>query len=274
MRFIPLAPLPLLGLALAIGANLWCTPPARAADKPASPAAKTSKAEEVIAKSIDAMGGEAALNKLKSRVSKGSVAFEVQAIKGSAETYERAPNLRYEKVDIGQIGPQENGSDGKLYWVKDAMGPRILEGEERAMTARMGRFNGVLFWRDYYSGVEFAGEEDINGQACYRLNYTTKEGAKESAWYDKKTYLLAKQAMTITGPVGSIPTEIYPGDYRKVDGILLPFRITQTVEGTPERMVLTFDSIQHNVDIPDERFKLPPEIQELVNHPAAKPKKP
>lgn len=272
MRFTHSAPL--LGLALALGGGVFCAMPARADDKPASPGAKTAKAEEIIAKSIEAVGGEAALNKLKNRIAKGTLAVEGQEIKGPMEVYERAPNFRYVKVEITSMGAQESGCDGKVLWEKTIMGPRILEGEERAMAQRESRFNAVLFWRDFFSDVEFAGEEDVNGQACYRLNYTTKTGTKESTWHDKKTYLPVKVTMTVKGPTGEIPLEIFPEDYRKVDGVLIPFKTIQAIGGGMQRIVLTLESVEHNVDIPDARFKLPPEIQELVDQAASRPAQP
>jgi hypothetical protein len=56
-----------------------------------------------------------------------------------------------------------------------------------------------------------------------------------------------------------VPVEIYPMDFRKVDGVLSPFKMRQKVlqpSGTVE-LVVRIRSVKNNVTVPDGLFKMP-----------------
>jgi len=93
---------------------------------------------------------------------------------------------------------------------------------------------------------------------------TPNEGPSETRYYDKKTNLIVKTEMSLKLPVGVIPLESYPSDYRKVDGILLQHRIRQVVAGMQELLTVV-ESIEHNVEMPKDRFKLPEDVRALVD---------
>ena len=69
--------------------------------------------------------------------------------------------------------------------------------------------------------------------------------------------------MTLKLPAGPIPIVALPTNYKRVDGILLPYTTRVLVMGT-ERLVTT-ESIKHNVELPKDCFELPEEIQALVD---------
>ena len=53
-----------------------------------------------------------------------------------------------------------------------------------------------------------------------------------------------------------------PGDFRKVDGIMLPFTSRMKVMG--QERVVTVEQVEHNVTLPADRFALPAAIAALV----------
>ena len=63
--------------------------------------------------------------------------------------------------------------------------------------------------------------------------------------------------------MGMVPIVVYVGDYRAVDGVMLPHRVRQVIAGMQEMLFLT-ESVEHNVEIPRERFQLPADIQALI----------
>ena len=79
----------------------------------------------------------------------------------------------------------------------------------------------------------------------------------------KELNLIVKTEMTLTLPQGVIPFEVYPGDYKKVDGILLPHKVRQVIAGLQELLVVV-ESIEHNVTMPEGIFQLPEEVQALI----------
>jgi hypothetical protein len=222
------------------------------------------KAETILDKSTEAMGGKAAYDKLHSMVVTGSMEVKGIGIKGSMTSYHLAPDKMLVEVNIQGIGAIKDGSDGKVAWEVSAIqGPRIKEGDEKAIALREGDFNGSANWRKHYKEAVTSGIEKVDGKDCYKIVMTPKEGPQETHYVDKETSLPVKMTMTMKGPMGEIPLEATIGDYRKEGDLLMPHKTIQKAAG--QEIAVTFDSVQFNVDIPKDKFDLPDEIQQLLN---------
>ncbi len=88
-----------------------------------------------------------------------------------------------------------------------------------------------------------------------RLSLTPKSGKPSTEYYDKTSHLLVKQTSTTTSPMGEVPVEVYPSDYKAVDGVMIPFTVTQKV--LTQEIVMKMTEIKHNVDVPADAFKRP-----------------
>ena len=227
--------------------------------------------EQVIEKSLEAMGGRAKLEAIKSRISVGSVELPRQNIKGSITIYEEYPNKNYTVAELEGAGKTESGCDGDVRWEISAMtGPRILEGEEKDFMERLGAIAAMTEWKRYYKEAKTSAIEDVNGRLHYRVALIPQKGQPVYAFYDKKTYLQSKVLVVAKGALGEVPLEVDFDDYRDTDGVLLPHR--QTTHGAGIEQVLTIKSMKHNAQIPADRFKLPEPIKALVER--AKTQKP
>ena len=247
---------------------------ARAQDKDSKP--KLPSAEQIIKKTIEAQGGRAAFEKLHSRVSRGSVEITPPGLKGPYTRYHATPNKWYETFESNEAGKVEMGGNGSVYWsLSTALGPRLLEGSERAAAVRDSLFNADLFWTEQFKETECVGIEEADGRSCYKVKRTPFEGNPEYIFFDRKTGLPVRMETVMAGPMGEVPVVGTYEDYREVDGVMLSFRATQVV-GNLQRAVIKLDKIEHNVDIPAERFAVPPAVQELVDKQGAagKPKQP
>ena len=72
--------------------------------------------------------------------------------------------------------------------------------------------------------VDLEAFEKVEGNDCYKLKVTTKNGAAIHVWIDAKTFLEAKiegQPRMLDGVYH--PVEVYYRDYRPVQGLQLPF---------------------------------------------------
>jgi zinc protease len=222
------------------------------------------KAETILDKTVDAMGGKAAYDKVHSMILTGSMEVKGIGVKGSLTSYHAAPDKLYVEIKIEGIGTIRDGSDGKIAWEVSALqGPRLKEGDEKAMALREADMNSAVNWRKYYKQAVTDGIEKVDGKDCYKITMTPAEGSPETRYIDKETYLPAKMAMTMKGPMGEIAMETSIGDFRKENGLLVPFKATQKAAG--QEIAITFDSVQFNVDIPAEKFNTPEEIQALLN---------
>ena len=221
-------------------------------------------AEAILDKYVEVTGGKAAYAKLNNRLTKATFEMVGQGLKFSMTIYAARPNKMYTLMESEAFGKIEKGTDGELAWEINVMtGPQIKEGEERALLLRGAAFDAVPGWRKLYKKVESFGIEDINGNPCYKIVLTPKEGEPETRYYDKASNLLVKTGMNLKLPMGTIPMENYPSNYKRVDGILLPHQARVVVMG--QERVMTVQSIEHNVKLPEDRFKPPAEIRALVD---------
>jgi hypothetical protein len=221
------------------------------------------KGEIIITRFVEATGGKAAYQKIHNAVSTGTFEVPAQGIKGTMSIYQATPDKSYLTVDIAGIGKMEEGADGTVAWALSAMqGPRIKEGDEKAMALRSAGFNRELNWSKFYKTAETVGTEDVNGKTCYKVVETPLEGKPETTFYDKDSGLLVKMSTQLASPMGELPIETEILDYRKEGGILTPHRLKQSAG--PMQILTTIDIVKFNIEVPKDRFDLPPEVKALV----------
>lgn len=245
-------------VALALFATASFSPPLWAAgDLPAG--------EAVLAKLIDAEGGAAALRKVKSRVITMSIDLG-SGLMGKGKSYHARPDKHYTSVDITGMGSIEEGCSGGVAWEMAAMmGPRIKEGGERALALREAHFDGLLDWKSMYEKIECVAREPLDGKDYYKLELTAKEGDVVTLYIDSASYLLHRTDMTLETPMATLGLSIISENYSAVDGIQYPMKSTITIQGMPQKRVITLEKVEHNVDIPEDRFNYPADIQALLD---------
>ncbi len=221
------------------------------------------KAEEILDKFVEVTGGKAAYEKVHNEKSTGTFEFVGKGVKGTLTIYRAEPNKMYTRVDLENIGAIEDGTDGETAWMLNVMqGPRIKEGEERAVSLRQATLREPLLWRKLYKSAETAGVENVDGAACYKVVLTPNEGKPETQYYDKKNNLLVKMTMTVVNQMGEIPTETVVSDYKEQNGLQSPRKMHQKALG--QEFEITIGQIDYNIDMPKDRFDLPDEIKALA----------
>lgn len=74
-------------------------------------------------------------------------------------------------------------------------------------------------------------------------------------YYDAETFLLLRSDMTVNGPQGEFTLKTSVSDYREIDGVKVPFQLTQGLPmGT---MGMRVSEIKNNVPIDDAMFAKP-----------------
>jgi hypothetical protein len=74
-------------------------------------------------------------------------------------------------------------------------------------------------------------------------------------FFDKQSGLLLRELRYSNSPIGRVPTQIDFADYRDVDGIKLPFRMTYAWLDGRDSIVL--NEIRTNVPVDDAKFGKP-----------------
>lgn len=220
--------------------------------------------EVVMDNYVEATGGLEAYGKIHNSVFRGSFEIEQAGIKADLIIYQAMPNKIYTRLESDAMGTIESGSNGEVFWERSVMtGPKLKEGQEKEDAMRDAVFNKFARWREIYQKAECMGVEPVDDAPCYKVIITPKSGSSQTLYFDKASGLLVKAKSVVEHQMGSIPVEASIGDYKEVDGILVSHKAKVSVMGQT-RMVIA-ESIEHNMDIPEDRFSLPEEIQELVD---------
>jgi zinc protease len=218
--------------------------------------------EEIMKKSIDALGGEAALARHHNSLMKGKMS--ISGVDMSATIYSADPNLLYTLFESEMIGKMESGCNGEVAWDMSTMqGAAVKEGEELEKALFDATFNAQLYWRDRYTSIDVLAEEEIDGATCYKVILAPAVGDSLTSYVDKDTWLTVKTETVSNSDMGSISIVTNPSDYREVDGVKVPFSMKMVLMGAQE-MTTTMDSVKFNVELPEGIFDLPAEIQELI----------
>jgi hypothetical protein len=239
----------------------------------AQPADKLPKADVILDKYVEVTGGKAAYGKLKNRITKATFEIPAQGLKADLTVYSARPNKMYTLLESDALGKIEKGTDGEVAWESNMMaGPQIKEGDEKTFLMREATFDSATQWRKLYKKVECVGLETVDDQPCYKVVLTPADGTSMTRYYNKQSGLLVKVEMSVTTPMGTIPLESYVSDYKAVDDVLLPHKVRTIATGV-ERLI-TIQSIEHNIEMPKDRFKLPEDVQVLVDKQKAEQAKP
>jgi hypothetical protein len=228
---------------------------------------KLPSGKEVIRRSIEAIGGKEALSELENRVGEGTFEIKGLGIKGKLVTCQAKPNKNYTRIEIGGIGAIEQGTDGNVVWELNPLtGARIKEGKERAALLLLSHFDESELV-EQYEKVECVGTEDVKNlageeESCYKVVGTPKEAMPITTFHSRETGLPVKVVLTFPHQMGNIEVENFAGDYREVDGILLAHKNVEKAVKLETHMCIT--KYEHNVDLPEDRFALPEQIQALV----------
>jgi outer membrane lipoprotein-sorting protein len=132
--------------------------------------------------------------------------------------------------------------------------------EDVALLEDQADFRGPLVAPEQHGyTIEYAGEEDVQGTPTYKLKVTNKAGEVSYLYLDKEYYVEIQRVdeRTVRGQEMEMTASI--GDYKEVDGVMLPFSTEISVSGAPEgqTQTMTFEKVELNVDIPDSEFEMP-----------------
>ncbi len=227
-------------------------------------AAELPTAEQVLGRYVEATGGAAAYQGVKSQRTRGSLEFKSMGLKATVQTFIALPGNSATVIELSGMGQIRQGVSNGIAWELSPMqGARIVDGQEKEMMMRMTRLDAPIRWQELYKNVRVEAIEEFDGISCYKVVSEPVTGGKpETSWYDKETGLLRRSLLTITSPMGEMPLESRMDDYRQVGAFRVPFKITQ--KAGPQEIETMMDEIEWNVEPPGGQFDLPADIETLV----------
>jgi len=227
-------------------------PQASPSPRPAGPSA-----DDILNKYLQAIGGPAAIDKMKTLIMRGAYAG-ANGEKLNYEVQMAAPDKFHIAVTTQQ-GTVERGFDGSVGWEKS---PRGVNELARAVLDDLKAT--FLFYRNLKLKEQFAqtrarGREKIGDRNTIVVTGQTADKKTERLYFDVESGLLLRRISYTQTMVGVIPYQIDFEDYRDVDGVKLPFtvRVSAVDAGNPVS-TRTYTEIKLNAPIDDAKFKMPP----------------
>lgn len=217
---------------------------------------KFPAATEILANYVKSIGGREANEKIKTRISRGTVEIVGPGIKGTIESIAAAPDKSISNINLAGIGIIIEAYDGKTGWSRDPIqGSRDKAGDELLQAKLISNFHRDINMEKLYSKIEVKGVDKVAGADVYVLVATPQGLPAETLYFDQKTALLLRIDMTIISAAGNSAAQTFLDDYREVDGVKTPFK-TRTV--TPQfELVTVYTEIKNNAQVDDEKFAKP-----------------
>src|SRR5690242_3582558 len=253
---IPALPLPLPSPPPNAGGTGGPTPGASPQASPAATPALPS-ADEIFSKYAAALGGQTAIDKLKSRTTKGTIT-QANGNSFQFELTQAAPDKFYLLVTTPQ-GTIERGFNGQVGWEKTARGVREISGAELSSFKAANGLISLLQLKEQYSRPPRVRKDKLNDRDVYILDGTTTDNRRLRLYFDAASGLLLRRITTMQTMVGIIPDQLDLEDYREADGLKFPLTVrAATLELGNPTSTRTFTELKVNAPVDDAKFNMPP----------------
>jgi hypothetical protein len=174
---------------------------------------------------------------------------------------ERGRKMRLEIQFNGQTAIQVyNGTQGwKLRPFLNRHQVENFTPEELKTASTQADLDGLLI--DYAakgSKVDLEGVDKVEGRDAYNLKVTDRNGFARHVWVDAANFLEVKVEGTPRRLDGKYhPVATYLQDYRKVNGLVMPYLMVTAVEGVKDREKIAIEEIVANPKLDDAKFAMP-----------------
>jgi hypothetical protein len=232
------------------------------AAKPALPAV-----DQILAKYVEALGGEPALRKVTGRVITGTQYIPTgpggtTPTPAAVERYQKAPNLAVTIFRAPAYAISE-GFDGTTAWSQNQAG-RVTEPVKLdiARAARAADLYEPLNLKRQYAQLTVRGIETVNGRDAYLVVGVPQGDKPESLYFDTQTGLLLRKQTVLPTPIGDSPFQMDFEDYRDTgSGVKVPFVIHMNpanprTELAPDA-TLRITKVEDNTAIDNAKFVKP-----------------
>lgn len=223
-------------------------------------------ADDLLAKMIEAYGGESNLRKHKTSVMNIEIDMESQGVTGYGVVKAKAPNLAASEMTItaldkkiGAIVSYFNGNAGGELMT---FGPEEIYTGKRLEDIKAGSdFYDVLDWKKNYPSITVKRIAKVGDEDAYVVEKRSEKGSPITDYVSTKTFLVLKRESVIhsdTTGVDIPQTEMF-SDYRNVDGVMVAFKSTSSNIANGD-VVVRVKEVKFDVELPDTAFSKPAKL--------------
>jgi len=214
--------------------------------------ANLPSADQILDKYLAAVGGAAALSKIKTRIQKGTI--DAMGERYPIEVYSEGPEKRV-SVSHPSFGESVTAYNGQAGWLSNAHGTHPMNAQESAGARVDAQFYFAARLRELFTEFHALPGEPVAGHETYLV---TAKGAglpPLRLFFDQQSGLLLRLVRYTETPLGRNPTQIDYADYRDTGGVKIPYQWSLTrTNGT---FTIRINSVQQNVPIDPAVFTMP-----------------
>ncbi len=216
-------------------------------------AAAAQSPDKILKQAAKSLGGEKALRAVTSTASRGRITQLSSGADGNYRSQSLSPNLYSVFYDLDGF---ENAAafNGKSGWRRNSRdGVRTLTGDPGRDFQAEAAFRAVR-WLNYKADkakLTPAAPKIIYGKNCSGVTLTTFKGVRIGLYFDTATGLPVREEF----PAGDVIRTFDYEDFRKVDGVMEPFRVIMSAG--EENYEIKLEEIAHNQKADRAAFNFP-----------------
>lgn len=220
-------------------------------DKEANPTQEPSyemdasvSVESVLNKYIDAIGGRKAAENVKTLKFIGSAEFQGMQLGFESSSTTKAQSLTV--VSMMGMQMQKEVFNGETGYAM-SQGQRVDYDAEQNAEAKL---SSLPFKELDASNAKLVRLDNVNGKAAYVVTFGD---SKTEIFYEVESGLLVQQETTLEMMGQTFVSTLVFGDYKEVDGVKVPFSMTQIVG--PQEFTFNMSEVLINKGVTDEDFQ-------------------
>jgi photosynthetic reaction center cytochrome c subunit len=228
--------------------------------KPEGAAADTSAkpyngptADQLIDKYVQSSGGAAAINKITSRVMKGTIDTGGKSLAIDIYTKEPDERISFTHTPQGESVTGFNGHEGWLGMPNSHL--REMHGGDLDGASIDADLHLATHFKAMFKDMKVEGVEKIGDHETYEVVGERDELPPLQLYFDQQSGLLVRMVRFGETPLGRLPTQIDYAEYRGMDGVKVPFR--WTLARPSGRFTIQVSEMKQNVAIDDAKFTKP-----------------
>jgi photosynthetic reaction center cytochrome c subunit len=219
---------------------------------------------ELLDKYLQASGGAAAIDKVTSRVMKGTIDVGGKSL--SIDIYSKDPDKRISLTHMPE-GDNITAFDGRTGWMGATGHPmREMHGGDVEGAAIDADLHLAASLKSMFSDLKVHATRKIGDSEAYALVGEREGKTPIELYFDTQTGLLVRMVRYGETALGRLPVQIDYADYRTVSGVKIPYR--WTLARPSGRFTIQVSDVQQNVPVDDAKFVKPAAPPEPAKGPA------
>lgn len=213
----------------------------------------TPGVEQILARYVQAMGGASAIEKLSTRVEKGSI--DISERQFPVELFSKIPGRRVIIIHLPN-GDNITALDGTSGWTSTPGRPTHEIPPPEMLSARLeADLQLPLHFQQFFSDMKSGNPEKIGNHDVYVVSGGSAGDVAAKFYFDEHSGLLLRILRYSDSPIGRNPTQVDYSDYRDEGKLKVPFQ--RTISTPRSRYGIRIEQVQDNVPIDDTKFTRP-----------------